>query len=113
MIAFVLLVSGIFVYRSLIESFAHGRLASEPYYDDVGYLYPGAIVCRHSRRVCFWTLTGYMHAPFSVLLAASSFAVWGAKDWAPYAGNVVVVICYLLALCYFLRQLPIGVRGLN
>ena len=111
MVGFVLLVSGIFVYRSLMESFAHGRLATEPYYDDVGYLYAGASILQAFRAGdLIQVLASYMHSPFSVLLAASSFAVWGAKDWAPYAGNVVIVVGYLLGLCYFLRRLPIGVQ---
>jgi hypothetical protein len=111
MMAFVLLVSGIFVYRSLVESFAHGRLASEPNYDDVGYLYSGARVLQALRSgYIVETLTSYMHSPFSILLAAISFAIWGAKDWAPYAGNVVIVVCYLLALRHFLRRLPLGTQ---
>ncbi|HEY5812191.1 MAG TPA: hypothetical protein VIT23_06030 [Terrimicrobiaceae bacterium] len=111
MIAFVLLVSCTFAYWSIVESFAHGRLASEPNYDDVGYLYRGARALQSIREgYVTQVLASYMHSPFSVLLAATSFAIWGAKDWAPYAGNVVVVVCYLLALCYFLRQLPVGVQ---
>ena len=111
MIVFVLLVSGTFVYRSLIESFAHGRLASEPNYDDVTYLYSGTQVLHAFRSgAIVETLTSYMHSPFSILLAAISFAIWGAKDWAPYAGNVVVVLCYLLALRHFLRRLPLGTQ---
>ena len=51
------------------------------------------------------TLAGYMHSPYSVLLAASSFAIFGAKDWVPYAGSAIVVVCYLAGLCYFLRHL--------
>jgi hypothetical protein len=111
MIAFVLLVSGIFVYYSLIESFAHGRLASEPNYDDISYFYAGTRILQALRAGYFTqALASYMHSPFSVLLAATSYAIWGAKDWAPYAGNVVIVACYLLALCYFLRHLPVGVQ---
>jgi hypothetical protein len=111
MAAFVLLVSCAFVYWSIFKSFAHGRLATEPNYDDVGYLYTGASLL-HALRAgdVMQALASYMHSPFSVLLAASSFAVWGAKDWAPYAGNAVIVVAYLVGLCYFLRRLPIGVQ---
>ena len=106
-----LLVSGVFVYRSILESFAHGRLATEPNYDDVGYFYSGALLLQAFRSGhIFEALISYMHSPFSVLLAAASFAIWGAQDWAPYAGNMLVVISYLLALCYFLRPLPLGVQ---
>ena len=111
MIAFVLLISCTFVRWSISESFAHGRLASEPNYDDVTYLYSGARILQSVRAGdVIKALTSYMHSPFSVLLAATSFAVWGVKDWAPYAGNVVIVLCYLLLLCYFLRRLPVGVQ---
>ena len=111
MIAFVLLLSCAFACLSIFESFAHGRLASEPNYDDVGYLYRGARALQAIREgYAVEAFTAYMHSPFSVLLAAASFAFWGTHDWAPYAGNVVIVICYLLALCYFLQRLPIGVR---
>ena len=111
MIAFVLLVSCTFVRWSLSESFAHGRLASEPNYDDVTYLYGGARILQSIRTGdIIKPLTSKMHSPFSVLLAATSFAVWGMQDWAPYAGNVVIVLCYLLLLCYFLRALPIGLQ---
>ena len=111
MIAFILLLSSVFVHWSITESFAHGRLASEPNYDDVGYLYRGARALQSVREgYVTQALASYMHSPFSVLLAAASFAIWGAEDWAPYAGNVVVVVCYLLALCYFLRHLPVGIQ---
>ena len=111
MIAFVLLVSCAFVRWSLSESFAHGRLASEPNYDDVTYLYGGARILQSIRTGdIIKPLTSKMHSPFSVLLAATSFAVWGMQDWAPYASNVVIVLCYLLLLCYFLRALPIGLQ---
>ena len=49
MIAFVLLISCTFVRWSISESFAHGRLASEPNYDDVTYLYSGARILQSVR----------------------------------------------------------------
>jgi hypothetical protein len=111
MSAFVLLVSCIFVRWSLIESSSHGRLAAAPAYDDVVYFYKGTQALQDLRNGhLFATLYGPLHAPFSVLLAAASFAIWGAKDWAPYAGNVVVIIFYLGALSYFLRKLPLGIQ---
>ena len=111
MIAFVLVVSCVFVRWSLIESYDHGRLAAGPAYDDVVYFYSGAQALQSMRNGhVVQTLTGPMHSPFSELLAATSFAIWGAKDWAPYAGNAVVVIFYLAALCYFVRGLPIGLQ---
>lgn len=110
-IAFILFVSGTFAYWSLRESFAHGRLATEPNYDDVAYFLSGTQVLQSLRSGhVMQTLGSYMHSPYSVLLAASSFAICGAKDWAPYAGNVVVVICYLAALSYFVCHLPTGVQ---
>ena len=111
LIALVILASCIFVQHSLNESFSHGRLASQPNYDDVTYFLSGTQALQSFRSGhVIETLTGYMHSPYSVLLAAGSFAIWGAKDWAPYAGNAVVVASYLAALCYLLRHLPLGVR---
>lgn len=111
MIIFILLVSSVFVRWSLTESSRHGRLATAPNYDDVTYFYSGAAVLQSLRGGhIVQTLTGPLHSPYSILLAAASFAVWGGRDWAPYAANVVVVVCYLGGLAYFLRRLPIGVQ---
>ena len=110
-VAFILIISWLFVSWSLSESLAHGRLAAAPAYDDVAYFYAGTKTLQSLRDgYVLQTLFGPMHSPFSVLLAAASFAIWGAEDWAPYAGNAIVIIFYLGALYYFLRKIPLGLQ---
>jgi hypothetical protein len=109
--AFVLLVSYLFTRLCLLESFSHGRLAASPSYDDIEYFYKGAKVLdsiRNGNGVS--ALTDSLHSPYSVILACASFAIWGGRDWAPYAGNMLVVVCYLALLLYFLRKLFLGVQ---
>ncbi|HEY5812783.1 MAG TPA: hypothetical protein VIT23_09035, partial [Terrimicrobiaceae bacterium] len=106
-----LLAACLFVQWCLLESLHHGRLAAVPIYDDVTYFAAGAQVLQSLRDGhVLQTFAGHMHSPFAVLLAAASFAIWGAKDWAPYAGNGIVILCYLGTLAFFFRRLPIGLQ---
>ena len=105
----IVLTSTLFTQWCLRESFLRGRLAASPSYDDVAYFYGGAELLNAIRNGHgISALSDYLHSPYSIILAATSFAIWGDQDWAPYAGNVVVVASYLALLSYFLRKLPLA-----
>jgi hypothetical protein len=83
-------------------SLRHGRLAHPPRYDDVYYLSQGAVwLARFESEGVLGVLREYIvhppHSVFSVGLAAVCFAIFGVAEWAPYIGNVVVVLAYLAA----------------
>lgn len=97
-------------------SLRHGRLILPPTYDDVGYLGDGmarldvlyrdrlpGVLAEHFRRP--------PHSPFSSYLALASFAFFGAHDWAPYAGNVVIVLALLAFVDHLLRGSPWWARA--
>ncbi|MBV9122536.1 MAG: hypothetical protein JO112_04195, partial [Planctomycetes bacterium] len=74
----------------------HGRLISPPQYDDVVYMNDGADRLEELYvhgfsgliRSCY---RNPPHSPFSTFVAAVSFGIFGLQEWAPYAGNVLVV----------------------
>jgi hypothetical protein len=49
---------------------------------------------------------GGFHSPYSVLLAAASYALLGINDAAPYYGNALVVFTYLCFMGWLLRGIP-------
>ena len=111
MAVFVLILSCLFTRWCLLESFAHGRLAAPPNYDDIGYFYRGTETLQFIRNgEVAKALTGYLHSPYSVMLAVASFSIWGGRDWAPYSANVVVVVCYLALLLVLPVQAALGAQ---
>jgi len=111
MVPLLILLACLFDRWSLAESLERGRLSATPAYDDVTYFYAGAQLLQSARGGQFGAmLTGYQHSPFSASVAALSYALWGNRDWAPYAGNTVVALVYLGGLYFFLRRLPLGLQ---
>jgi len=89
-------------------SLRHGRLILPPTYDDVTYFADGlarlevlyrdrlpGLVADHFRNP--------PHSPFASYLALVSFALFGVHDWAPYAGNVILVFALLAFVDHLLR----------
>ena len=108
---FIVCTSFLFTRLCLYESSVHGRLSASPYYDDCDYFYTGARLLKSIRAgEALDALTSYFHSPCSAGLACTAFAIWGPRDWAPYAGNVLLVACFLGLLSCFLRRLPLGIH---
>lgn len=101
------------------HSYAHGKLACPPTYDDVAYFedalhrlevfYGGGLV---ASIVDF--AKSPPHSAFSSYLAAAAFATAGVRDWAPYAANALIVFGLLALLDVLLhgdtlaRKLAVG-----
>jgi hypothetical protein len=96
-------------------SLRHGRLILHPIYDDIFYLSDGlqrlevlyhdgiaGLVREHFLR--------WPHSPFASYLALASFALLGVHDWAPYAGNAIIVFALLLFVDHLCRGLPMAWR---
>ena len=111
-----IVLSAAFTLAVIQYSHQHGRLILHPSYDDVGYfadglgrlqvLYregPAGLFAEHVRNP--------PHSPFATYLALLSFALFGARDWAPYAGNAVIVFTLLAFVDYLLRAQSVGVRS--
>jgi hypothetical protein len=103
--------SSLFTALIIAQSLHQGRLAMPPTYDDVGYFNDAA-----SRLQVLYDgglaqlLKGLMHAPphapFSTFGALIGFAIFGIKDWAPAAVNVVWVALILVFVRLVLWDLP-------
>lgn len=98
-------------------SLRHGRLILFPSFDDVGYMADGI-----QRLHTFYIhgMAGFLgeyvrmppHSPYSDLLATASFAIFGAHDWAPYAGSAILVLILLASIDSFLSGIPLWQRTL-
>jgi hypothetical protein len=98
-------------------SLRHGRLLAPPTCDDVGYLLDGLCRLEDFRlHGCGAALIGLAvrppHAPFSTILAAVCFGVLGVHEWAPYAGNGLIVFTVLGVVDWLLRGVRPWLRGL-
>jgi hypothetical protein len=51
------------------------------------------------------------HAPFSTVLAFVSFGIFGLHDWAPYAGNALIVLALLTFVEWMVRDCSRAFRG--
>lgn len=94
------LISALFTIWILRFSWQHDRLMSVPTYDDIFYFNDGVDRLEQYYQHG-WTglLRSWWHhpphSPFSTILAFFSLALFGIEDWAPYAGNAVVVFVLL------------------
>ena len=101
-----------FTLAGVQYSLRHGRLLLFPTFDDVIYLLDGATRLEH-----FYDLGAFEfikelfrdppHSPYSTIEAFVSFLVLGMHNWAPYAGNVGLVLVYLALLKRLARGLQI------
>lgn len=89
-----------------------GRLQQYPQGDDMTYFLDGLDRLEQFRTDGLkGIVAGYLdrppHSPWSSFLAASSFAIFGMREWGPYLGNGLLI----LVLVGFVDFLAIG-RGL-
>ncbi len=90
-------------------SCVHGRIAMEMDLDDVVYFNDGL---DRLDRLYDQGWIGFVqdyyrappHSPFSSLLAVVSFGVFGIHEWAPYAGNGVLIFLVIAFSDYLLRD---------
>jgi hypothetical protein len=104
-----------FTLLILQYSFRHGKLLVPLVYDDVGYFldaltrldafHAGGIIALARAHVA-----DPPHAPFATYLALGSFALLGVQEWAPYAGNVVIVWTLLAFVEHRYRDFPLRWR---
>src|SRR5207248_705840 len=92
--------AGLTTAWALQFSTRHGRLLAPPVCDDVGYFLDGLSRLEDFRlHGCGAALVGLAtrppHAPFSTFLAAACFGLFGVHEWAPYAGNGLIVFVIL------------------
>ena len=114
-VALALLLSSLFTAVIVQYSFRHGRLLGPPLYDDVTYFNDGLQRLDMAEReglvsVVRSHIQDPPHSPFATYLAAASFAVFGFHDWAPYAGNFVIVLTLVGFVGYLLREAPRWIR---
>jgi len=102
------------VFTSAIVQYSlrDGRLVIPPSFDDVGYMADGATrLCNFYQMGALPAFQNYVqdppHSPYSTLLATAAFAVFGIRDWAPYAANGLLILAYLAFADHLLRGLPI------
>src|SRR5262245_14571733 len=108
-------IAAVFTAAAVQHSFSRGRLAGEIDFDDVGYfndglrrldlLYDEGVVAFVENYEC-----QPPHSPFSSLLALASFAVFGIHDWAPYAGNGILILFLVALLDGLLRDVSSWLR---
>jgi len=105
------LITLIFTAGVLQWSFRYGRLAYDITYDDVMYFQDA-----YSRiKILYEQGLGSMitelfhkppHSPYSTLLAATGFALFGPGDWVPYLMNGITLFLFLGFLTYILKDIP-------
>src|SRR5262245_9919233 len=89
-------------------SLRFGRLQSDLQGDDMMYLLDGLDRLEGFRRGGFAEMvSGYVHhpphAPWSSLLAATCFALFGPEQWAPFLGNALPILVLIGFVDYLAR----------
>lgn len=87
----------------------YGKLVVHPFYDDVSYFFDAllklqALYAGGLPGVYRALVREPPHSIFSTLLALLSYVVFGAREWAPYAGDGLIV----LAMAGFVNWLARG-----
>jgi hypothetical protein len=75
----------------------YGKLVVHPFYDDVSYFFDALLKLQALYRgglpgVYREIVREPPHSIFSTLLALGSYVIFGARDWAPYAGDGLIVL---------------------
>lgn len=99
-------------------SFRHGRLIVFPTFDDVGYFAEGAdrlqtLYDSGVSGVYHQYIAAPPHSPFQAGMAVAAFALFGLRDWAPYALNSLLALGYFLAADWLLRGAPLWQKVLG
>ena len=112
----ILILTALFTVYCVRESRIIGRLSTAPNYDDCTYCLSGAVLLNDLKEDGLHGFAEYLkksapcggfHSPFSVLLAAASYALFGFHEASPYFANALVVLFYLCGVGWILRSLPI------
>lgn len=96
-----LILSIVFTVVMVQYSLRHGRLLLLPMYDDVVYFVDGIQELNiFNSQGIIGNIISFAnnppHSPFSTYLASLSFLILGLHDWAPYVGNFIVILVFLL-----------------
>ena len=110
----IVLFTAIFTQLCVQESKVNGRLSSSPNYDDCTYCLEGAILLKDVKEEGVHGFFEYLnepgpngfHSPYSIILAAVSYALFGPYETSPYYGDALLVIIYLACLGWIFRSLP-------
>jgi len=110
-----ILFAAVFTQLCVQESKIKGRLSSAPNYDDCTYFLEGAILLNDLKSDGVRGFFNYLnapgpngfHSPYSIILAAVSYDLFGPNEASPYYGNALLVIIYLACLGWIFRSLPI------
>ena len=113
-ILILVLFAAVFTQLCVRESKVNGRLSSAPNYDDCTYFLEGAILLNDLKSDGVRGFFKYLnepgpngfHSPYSVVLAAASYAFFGPNETSPYYGNALLVIIYLACMGWIFRSLP-------
>ncbi|WP_228898855.1 glycosyltransferase family 39 protein [Acidovorax sp. Leaf73] len=111
-IGFLVLLSVIYACFSINFSYEYGRLSTVIGYDDIVYFDDGLTRLRiFYENGIFDLLLNLVrnppHSPFSTLLAAAAFAIFGIRDWAPYIANASVIFAMLLLVRHITRSMSL------
>lgn len=104
-----LLVSLVASFFVILWSLAHGRLQYQMDYEDIITHIDGLKRWRDiSEGGARVFLSNYInfppHAPLHSLMATLGFMLFGIKDWAPYAVNVIILFAFLLLVRRMTRE---------
>jgi len=107
--------SGIFVCFSLNYSFEYYKLSTVIGYDDIVYFNDGLTRLRvfYENGMLAFLLDlckNPPHSPFSTLLAAAAFAIFGIHDWAPYVANISIIFALLMVVRYISKSMSFGAQ---
>lgn len=107
----------VFTLVQISFSLDRGRLARTPTYDDIAYLVDalGRLDLFYERGITP-LLADYVHSPphspWSTYVATAAFALFGIRDWAPYAMNALIVFAFIASVDYLMRPARLGYRAL-
>jgi hypothetical protein len=105
------LIALIFTAGVIEWSFHYGRLAHDITYDDVVYFQDASLRIKTIYEQGLGSMIAGLfynppHSPYSTLLAATGFALFGFRDWVPYLMNGFTLFLFLGFLTYVLRGIP-------
>jgi hypothetical protein len=106
-----MVIAGMFTAAIIHYSYDYGRMLVGPTYDDVVYLNEGLLYLQIAHTEGMWALIEHAvqhppHSPFATGIAFASFLIFGATQWAPYAGMGLGVLAVMLVADRLLVGLP-------
>lgn len=106
--------AGVFTTLAIRDSQRRGRLADPPTFDDTEYFSDALHRLNVAKTEGLLTMVQQYfseppHSPFSSVVAVGCYAIFGRVDWAPYAGNSLIVFASMLFVAWMTRRLPLAV----